>query len=63
MIDIFPAESEREALRVELFDDEIDSLVLFDPLTGEIARKIPRFTVYPVDALRDAARSAGERGG
>jgi excinuclease ABC subunit B len=47
VIDIFPAESEREALRVELFDDEIDSLLLFDPLTGEIKRKIPRFTVYP----------------
>jgi excinuclease ABC subunit B len=47
VIDIFPAESEREALRVELFDDEIDSLVLFDPLTGEIKRKIPRFTVFP----------------
>jgi excinuclease ABC subunit B len=47
VIDIFPAESEREALRVELFDDEIDSLVVFDPLTGEIKRKIPRYTVFP----------------
>ena len=47
VIDIFPAESEREALRVELFDDEVDSLVLFDPLTGEIRRKVPRFTVFP----------------
>jgi excinuclease ABC subunit B len=47
VIDIFPAESEREALRVELFDDEIDSLVVFDPLTGEIRRKIPRYTVFP----------------
>lgn len=47
VIDIFPAESEREALRVELFDDEIDSLMLFDPLTGEIKRKIPRYTVFP----------------
>ncbi|MBL8267819.1 excinuclease ABC subunit UvrB [Steroidobacter sp.] len=47
VIDIFPAESEREALRVELFDDEIDSLLLFDPLTGEIRRKIPRYTVFP----------------
>lgn len=47
VIDIFPAESEREALRVELFDDEIDSLLLFDPLTGEIKRKILRFTVFP----------------
>ncbi|HEU4603094.1 MAG TPA: excinuclease ABC subunit UvrB [Steroidobacteraceae bacterium] len=47
VIDIFPAESEREALRVELFDDEVDSLVLFDPLTGEIRRKVPRYTVFP----------------
>src|SRR5438045_478063 len=47
VIDIFPAESEREAVRVELFDDSIDSITLFDPLTGAIARKVPRFTVYP----------------
>ncbi len=47
VIDIFPAESEREALRVELFDDEVESLVLFDPLTGEIRRKVPRYTVFP----------------
>src|SRR5262245_7199021 len=47
VIDIFPAESEREALRVELFDDEVDALTLFDPLTGEVKRKVPRFTVFP----------------
>jgi excinuclease ABC subunit B len=47
VIDIFPAESEREAVRVELFDDVIDSITLFDPLTGAISRKVPRFTVYP----------------
>jgi excinuclease ABC subunit B len=47
VIDIFPAESEREALRVELFDDEIDSLSFFDPLTGEVLRRVPRATVYP----------------
>ncbi|HXA93029.1 MAG TPA: excinuclease ABC subunit UvrB, partial [Steroidobacteraceae bacterium] len=47
VIDVFPAESEREAVRIELFDDAIDSLTLFDPLTGAIARKVPRFTVYP----------------
>ena len=47
VIDIFPAESEREAVRVELLDDTIDSITLFDPLTGAIARKVPRFTVYP----------------
>src|ERR1700724_4467322 len=47
VIDIFPAESEREAVRVELFDDQIDSITVFDPLTGAISRKVPRFTVYP----------------
>jgi len=47
VIDIYPAESEREALRVELFDDEIERLSLFDPLTGEILSRIARFTVYP----------------
>jgi excinuclease ABC subunit B len=47
VIDIFPAESDREAIRVELLDDAIDSLALFDPLTGEVVRKPPRFTVYP----------------
>ncbi|AMN46887.1 excinuclease ABC subunit B [Steroidobacter denitrificans] len=47
VIDIFPAESEREALRVELFDDEVEALQLFDPLTGEILRKVPRYTVFP----------------
>src|ERR1700743_2403936 len=47
VIDIFPAESEREAVRVELFDDQIDTISLFDPLTGAISRKVPRFTVYP----------------
>ncbi|MEA3107908.1 MAG: excinuclease subunit [Gammaproteobacteria bacterium] len=47
VIDIFPAESEREAVRVELFDDQIEALSLFDPLTGEVLRKMPRLTVYP----------------
>ena len=47
VIDIFPAESEREALRLELFDETIESLALFDPLTGEIIRRLPRYTVYP----------------
>ncbi|RMF98167.1 MAG: excinuclease ABC subunit B, partial [Gammaproteobacteria bacterium] len=47
IIDIFPAESEREAVRVELFDDEIESLALFDPLTGEIGRRVPRLTIFP----------------
>ena len=47
VIDIYPAESEREALRVELFDDEIERLSLFDPLTGEILSRTARYTVYP----------------
>lgn len=47
VIDIFPAESEMEAVRVELFGEEIDNLIYFDPLTGEILRKVPRLTIYP----------------
>ncbi len=47
VIDIFPAESESEAIRVQLFDDEIEGLALFDPLTGAVLRQVPRFTVYP----------------
>jgi excinuclease ABC subunit B len=71
VIDIFPAESEREAVRVELFDDRIETLSLFDPLTGEVLRKMPRLTVYPsthyvtpkervqqaVEEIRDELRS------
>jgi excinuclease ABC subunit B len=47
IIDVFPAESETEALRIELFDGEVENLALFDPLTGEVIRKVPRYTVYP----------------
>lgn len=47
VIDVFPADSEREAIRIELFDDEIESLSNFDPLTGEVLRSVPRLTVYP----------------
>ena len=47
VIDIFPSESDRDAVRVELFDDEIESLSYFDPLTGEVTRRVPRLTVYP----------------
>ena len=47
VIDIYPAESDFEALRVMLFDEEIEELALFDPLTGEILKKLPRYTVYP----------------
>ncbi len=46
-IDIFPAEHSELAIRIELFDDEIESLQLFDPLTGRVRQKVPRFTVYP----------------
>ena len=47
VIDIFPAESDEYALRVELFDEEVERLSLFDPLTGAIQHRVPRFTVYP----------------
>ena len=47
VIDIYPAESDDEAVRVELFDDEIEAISLFDPLTGEVMRKVPRYTVFP----------------
>ncbi|WP_295371577.1 excinuclease ABC subunit UvrB [uncultured Pseudacidovorax sp.] len=46
-IDVFPAEHSELAIRIELFDDEIESLSLFDPLTGRVRQKIPRFTIYP----------------
>ncbi len=46
-IDVFPAEHSELAIRIELFDDEVDGLALFDPLTGQVRQKIPRFTVYP----------------
>ncbi len=47
VIDIHPADSEREAVRLELFDEEIDSLSFFDPLTGEVLRQVPRLTIFP----------------
>ncbi len=47
VIDIFPAESEREGVRIELFDDEIENLSTFDPLTGEVSNRVPRYTVFP----------------
>lgn len=47
VIDIFPAESDKDAIRVELFDDEIEELSYFDPLTGEVIRRVPRVTVFP----------------
>ena len=47
VIDIYPADSEHEAVRIELFDDEVDSLCYFDPLTGEILKRVQRLTIYP----------------
>ena len=47
VIDVFPAESEREAVRIELFDDEIENISLFDPLTGEVQQKVARYTIFP----------------
>ena len=47
IIDIYPAESEMEAIRIELFDEEIEALSLFDPLTGEVLQKLTRYTIYP----------------
>ena len=47
IIDVYPAESEREGIRVELFDDEIETISIFDPLTGEIFKQVPRITIHP----------------
>ena len=47
VIDIFPAESEKEAIRLELFDEELEEISVFDPLTGEVLQKLPRVTIYP----------------
>jgi excinuclease ABC subunit B len=47
VIDIHPADSEQEAVRLELFDDEIESLSVFDPVTGQVLRRVPRLTIYP----------------
>ncbi|MFO8155336.1 MAG: excinuclease ABC subunit UvrB [Pseudomonadota bacterium] len=47
VIDVYPADAEAEAVRIELFDDEVESLGYFDPLTGEVLRRVPRLTIYP----------------
>ena len=47
VVDVFPAESDREAVRVQFFDEEIESLAFFDPLTGEVLRRVPRLTIFP----------------
>jgi excinuclease ABC subunit B len=72
VIDIFPADSEQEAVRVQLFDDEVDSIQFFDPLTGEILRKSPRVTIFPkshyvtprqklLDAMEEIKKELKER--
>jgi transcription-repair coupling factor (superfamily II helicase) len=63
VIDVFPAEQAENALRVSLFDDQIEELSLFDPLTGQVRQKIGRFTVLSVEPLCDAAchRAARDR--
>lgn len=47
VIDVFPADAECEALRIELFDSEVENLSLFDPLTGQVIKRVPRFSIYP----------------
>lgn len=47
VIDIFPADSDKEAVRIELFDDEVNQISFFDPLTGKVIRKLPRITIFP----------------
>src|SRR5690606_22979193 len=47
VVDVHPAESDAEAVRIELFDGEVENISLFDPLTGEVLRRIPRYTIYP----------------
>ena len=62
-IDVFPAEHSELAIRIELFDDEVDGLQLFDPLTGQVQQRIPRFAVYPSSHYvtpRDVVLRAGE---
>ena len=62
-IDVFPAEHSELAIRIELFDDEVESLAYFDPLTGSIQRRVPRLTIYPKSHYvtpRDTIRAAVE---
>ena len=47
ILDVFPAESDQNAIRIELFDDEVESIRWFDPLTGKMLRQVPRVTIYP----------------
>jgi len=47
VVDVFPADSERDAIRIELFDEEVENISVFDPLTGEIQQRVPRVTIFP----------------
>lgn len=62
-IDVFPAEHAETAVRIELFDDEVDAILLFDPITGKVLQKVPRFVVYPashyVTPREDIVRAIG----
>jgi len=67
VIDVFPGDEETQAVRIELFDEEVDTISLFDPLTGEIVRKLPRLTIYPKShyvtprqIVLDAVQAIGE---
>ncbi|HQW65365.1 MAG TPA: excinuclease ABC subunit UvrB, partial [Pseudomonadota bacterium] len=60
VIDVFPAESESEAVRIELFDGDVENLALFDPLTGEVLRRIPRYTIFPRTAYASTRRTVLE---
>ncbi|OAI18616.1 excinuclease ABC subunit B [Methylomonas koyamae] len=64
VIDVFPAESEEHALRIELFDDEVERMSMFDPLTGEVVQRVTRYTIYPKNHYvtpRDQLLSAVEK--
>jgi excinuclease ABC subunit B len=60
VIDVFPAESESEAVRIELFDGDVENLAIFDPLTGEVLRRIPRYTIFPRTAYASTRRTVLE---
>ena len=51
VIDIFPADSDNEAIRIEMFDDEVENISYFDPLTGEVKRKVRQVTIFPKNTL------------
>src|SRR4029079_3062828 len=60
VLDVFPAENEVEAVRIELFDGDVENLSVFDPLTGEIIRRVPRYTIFPRTAYVSSRRTVLE---